>query len=42
MWLIQVSNSNTVRLVLVDFDTEAGYDYIFVSEFLRFYYHYII
>lgn len=33
VWLIKVERTKTVRLVLVDFDTEAESDYIIVSRY---------
>lgn len=32
VWLIKVGPTKTVRLVLIDFDTETGFDYIIVSS----------
>jgi hypothetical protein len=32
IWLIRVKPPNTVRLVMMDFDTERDFDFIFVSH----------
>lgn len=32
VWLIKVGPTKTVRLVLIDFDTETGFDYIIVHD----------
>ena len=33
VWLIKVVKTKSVRLVMVDFDTEMGFDFVFVSIF---------
>ena len=32
LWLIKVAKTNKIRLVIVDFDTETNFDYLFVSR----------